>query len=109
TMDQTVAQGVGARRSFVEGMLNNVLNPKVAVFYLAFLPQFINPNDPVLAKSLLLAAIHFVVGLVWLSAVTFLLGKMRTVLTRPSVKLTLETVTGIVLVSFGLRLAAQRN
>lgn len=109
TQNQTVAKRVGARRSFIEGMLNNVLNPKVAVFYLAFLPQFINPNDHVLAKSLLLAAIHFLMGLAWLSAVTFLLGKMRALLIRPSVKLMLETATGVVLIGFGLRLATHRN
>lgn len=98
-----------ARRAFIEGMLNNILNPKVAVFYLAFLPQFIGPHDPVLSKSVLLAAIHFAMGIVWLSLVTFLLGRMRALLTRPRVKQGLEAFTGLVLIGFGLRLAAERR
>ncbi len=100
---------VGARRAFVEGLLNNVLNPKVAVFYLAFLPQFIGPGDPVLAKSILLAAIHFVQGIVWLSFVTLFVARLRRALTQPRVQRSLESVTGLVLLGFGVRLAMDRR
>lgn len=96
-------------RAFLEGLLTNVLNPKVAVFYLAFLPQFITPDDPVLLKSILLAGIHFVLGILWLSLVTLLLGQLRTVLTRPHIQRRLEAVTGAVLIAFGVRLALERR
>jgi RhtB (resistance to homoserine/threonine) family protein len=108
-IDAGPAHRPGARKAFIEGMLNNVLNPKVAVFYLAFLPQFINPGDPVLAKSVLLAGIHFTMGIVWLSLVTFLLGRMQVFLSRPRVKRWLEAATGFVLIGFGLRLAAEKR
>jgi threonine/homoserine/homoserine lactone efflux protein len=98
-----------ARRAFAEGLLNNLLNPKVAVFYLAFLPQFINPGDPVLAKSILLAGIHFLQGVIWLSAVALFVGRLRAVLGHPRVRASLEAVTGLVLVGFGVRLALERR
>jgi len=97
------------RRAFVEGLLNNVLNPKVAVFYLAFLPQFINPSDPVLAKSMLLASIHFVQGILWLSLIAVSMERLRRLLTHPRVQRAFEAVTGLVLVAFGVRLAFERR
>ncbi len=104
-----VTQRVGPWRSFREGWFSNVLNPKVAVFYLAFLPQFINPGDPVLAKSLLLAAIHFTLGILWLGLVSLFLGRLRAWITRPSVKRVMETVTGAVLIAFGIRLVMEQR
>jgi RhtB (resistance to homoserine/threonine) family protein len=98
-----------AGRAFLEGLLNNVLNPKVAVFYLAFLPQFINPDDPVLAKSILLAGIHFAQGIVWLSCLILFIGWLRGVLAQPRVRRGLEAVTGAVLIGFGVRLALERR
>ncbi len=81
----------------------------MAVFYLAFLPQFIGRTDPVLAKSILLAAIHFVEGLIWLSLVTVFVARLRGLLARPRVRRGLETFTGLVLIAFGVRLAATRG
>jgi len=94
---------------FVIGLLTNLLNPKVAIFYLAFLPQFIRPGDPVLAKSLLLALLHAAMGVVWLSLVALFLSRLRAWLVRPRVKRMLETFTGAVLILFGVRLALARR
>ena len=91
--------------SFVEGLLTNVLNPKVAVFYLAFLPQFINVGDPVFAKSLLLAGIHATMGLVWLIALAAVLDRARSIVARPHIRRRLEAVSGTVLIGLGVRLA----
>jgi RhtB (resistance to homoserine/threonine) family protein len=97
------------RRSFLEGFLNNVLNPKVAVFYLAFLPQFMHPDDWVFGKSMFLAAIHFVEGLVWMSTLTLFIARVRTWITRPRVRRTIEATAGVVLIGFGARLALERT
>lgn len=97
------------RRAFIEGLLSNVLNPKVAVFYLAFLPQFIMPGDPVLLTSMLLASIHFVLGLLWFSLVTLLLARLRAILARQHIHRRLEAMTGAILIVFGVRLALERR
>ena len=100
---------VGPGRCVRDGFLCNVLNPKVAVFYLAFLPQFIAPGDPVLRKSLLLAAIHGLEGMAWLTGIAYLANWARHHLLRPVVRRRLETACGAVLVALGLRLALARD
>jgi RhtB (resistance to homoserine/threonine) family protein len=98
-----------ARRAFVQGFLSNLLNPKVALFYLTLLPQFVRPGDPVLARSLLLAAVHVVIGLVWLVIYTYFLGRLGAALQRPRVRRAMEGVTGTALIGLGARLAWDRR
>lgn len=97
------------RRAYLEGLLTNLLNPKVAVFYLAFLPQFISPGDPVLLKSLLLAGIHFVLAMLWFSFIIFMIGKIKLLLTSPLIQQKMEAITGVILIAFGVRLAFERT
>jgi RhtB (resistance to homoserine/threonine) family protein len=99
-------QGVGP---FLQGFLTNVLNPKVAIFYLTFLPQFIAPGEPVLRRSFLLAGIHIVMGFAWLTAYAWFVDRLGAILTRPRVKAWLERVTGGVLIALGARLAWERR
>jgi threonine/homoserine/homoserine lactone efflux protein len=94
--------------AFARGALTNLLNPKVGVFYVSFLPQFI-PNDvPVAAYTLLLGAIHALLGVLWfvclIAATRPLLGLLR----RPAVVKTLDRITGGIFVAFGARLAVSR-
>jgi threonine/homoserine/homoserine lactone efflux protein len=99
------AAATASVRPFREGLLTNVLNPKVAVFYLAFLPQFIARGDPVLAKSLLLASMHIAMGLVWLSVVAAAVDQAQRLVTSGSVRRWLNGACGAVLVGLGVRLA----
>jgi threonine/homoserine/homoserine lactone efflux protein len=93
------------RTSFAQGFLNNVLNPKPALFYLAFLPQFFEPGDPVVALTGILVAIHIAISIVWLVLWGWLVSRASGALARPKWRATLERVTGCVLVALGLRLA----
>lgn len=100
----------GRRRScYLQGLLTNILNPKVAAFYLAFLPQFIQPDDNVAVKSALLVAIHYGMSLVWLSVVALSVGRMSGFLSRSRVRRWLDGVVGGVMMAFGLRLALARD
>jgi RhtB (resistance to homoserine/threonine) family protein len=95
--------------AFRQGLTTNLLNPKIAVFYTTFLPQFMNPGDPVLAKSVLLAGIHSLMGLAWLTAYAYAVTRAGDVLRRPSVRRWLDRVTGSVLVALGVRLGLERR
>jgi len=86
-----------------------VLNPKTAVFYLAFLPQFIGPADHVLSKSLLLAGIHYVEGVLWLVSVSLAVDTARLFLLRSDVRRWLDGICGAVFLGFGVRLALAKK
>jgi threonine/homoserine/homoserine lactone efflux protein len=92
------------RTSFVQGFLNNVLNPKPALFYLAFVPQFLEPGDPLLVLTGILVAIHIAISIVWLVVWGWLVGRAGDVL-APRWRAALERLTGGVLVALGVRLA----
>lgn len=94
--------------AFSQGLLTNLLNPKVALFYLTFLPGFIRPEDDVLARSLLLASTHFAWGVLWLGTLVLVMGRFRAALARPAVRAFLTRLTGGVLIAFGVRVALAR-
>jgi RhtB (resistance to homoserine/threonine) family protein len=94
-----------APTAFRTGLATNLLNPKVGVFYLSVMPQFLSAAGNALAGSLGLGAIHVVEGLVWLSLVVLAVNRARGWLTRPTVKRRLEQLTGVAFLGFGLRLA----
>ncbi|MGK2907949.1 MAG: LysE family translocator [Desulfuromonadales bacterium] len=95
------------RRSLREGFLSNVLNPKTAVFYMAFLPQFINPAQSALLQSLFLAGLHFVIAMIWQCLLALMVKQLKTWLQRPRVSQLFDGVTGTVMIALGLRVAAE--
>jgi RhtB (resistance to homoserine/threonine) family protein len=103
------AQPVRAGASYLQGLLSNVLNPKVAVFYLTFLPQFIDPTGNVLAQSLAFAVAHAIMGIAWLAAYAYVLARLNHLFARSGVRRWLERITGAVLVGLGVRLAFERR
>lgn len=99
------AQTLTPLAAYGQGLLTNILNPKVALFYLTFLPQFMRPGDSVLPRSLLLAGIHFTWGLLWAALIVAMMGRFRALLAQPKVKQRLSRITGAVLLAFGLKVA----
>ncbi len=94
--------------SFKEGFLSNILNPKTAVFYLALLPQFINPQYSAFIQSLLMASIHFIIAMVWQSGIALLVDKARKLISSAKVTDRIERVTGGVLILLGINLLASK-
>jgi len=103
------ASSFQARRSFVEGVLSNVLNPKTIVFYMAFLPQFIDPAGSALQQSLLLAAVHFVIAMLYQSLLAALVERAGRWLGTPAVRRCFDGLTGSIMLLFGLKLALERQ
>jgi threonine/homoserine/homoserine lactone efflux protein len=95
------------RRGWREGFLSNITNPKVLVFYLAVLPQFIGPGTS-WAALLALAVTHAVLSLAYLLVVVAGLHRVRRVLNRRPVRRALDALTGTVLLGFGARLATEK-
>ncbi|NBN78769.1 LysE family transporter [Microvirga tunisiensis] len=109
--DGTMGAGAANRataplRWFWRGLVTNLLNPKVGVFYVSFLPQFLPQGVDVAAFSTLLAAMHAGMGLVWFALLIAATRPLARLLARPAVTRSLDGLTGAVLVAFGVRLLA---
>ncbi|MEP6762944.1 MAG: LysE family translocator [Gemmatimonadaceae bacterium] len=91
---------------FIRGMLTNVLNPKVGLFYVSFLPQFVpsHVNSP-RALMLLFASIHSAEAILWFGVLIIATERLAHTLRRPSVVKFLDRAMGTLFVAFGARLA----
>ena len=98
-----------ATRWFGRGLLSNLLNPKVGLFYVTFLPQFVPAGVNVAAFSMLLAAIHAAEGILWFLVLTQAAGLFSNWFRRPRVAKALDQTTGTVLVGFGVGLMLDRS
>lgn len=97
------------RTAYVQGLVSTVLNPKPALLFLTYLPQFINESRAVLPQIAFLAGVHILVGLVWMTLYAHLVQRAHRTLTRHDVRRWLERATGVVLIALGLRVALERQ
>jgi RhtB (resistance to homoserine/threonine) family protein len=103
------ADAARAGSPFRQGLLCNLLNPKAGVFFTALLPQFVSPQDPALAVSLLLTAIAAAASLLWLTVYATIIPRAGDVLRRTPVRRAIDRVTGTVLIGLGVRLALSKR
>ncbi|MCC5575792.1 LysE family translocator [Microtetraspora sp. AC03309] len=95
----------GPAGAWARGLVTNLLNPKIGVFYVAMLPQFIPADAPHLLTGLLLALVHNVEGMAWFTLLIFGTHLARTWLMGARVHRIIDRITGTALVGFGVRLA----
>lgn len=94
--------------AFRIGLVTILANPKAAVFAASFLPQFVPRHGPVLATMALLSFVWVIVDALWYVVLAWAVNRVRGLLSRPAVRRGMERAAGVVLIGFGLRLAAER-
>lgn len=94
-------------KGWLTGTGTNLLNPKVGVFYIATIPQFIPAGTPPLLMGVLLAGVHCLLAMVWFSLLIFGTGYFARWLKGARSVRIIDSITGTVLVGFGLKLALQ--
>jgi RhtB (resistance to homoserine/threonine) family protein len=92
-----------------QGLLSDLSNPKIAIFFTSFLPQFVHGDGPAFPALLGLGLVFAAITLVWLAAYGIAVGHASAVMRRPRVRRTLDRVTGVVLIAFGVRLAFEER
>ena len=98
-------------RSFLQGFTTNLLNPKVGVFYVAMLPQFLPAGVPALPMGVLLALVHDLEAMIWFGLIIGGVDLTRRWWTGDSraairARRALDAITGTVLIGLGIRLAS---
>lgn len=105
--DSPASPSASDRRALRQGLLSNLGNPKMVVFFSSLLPQFTPVDGPTFAPMLGLGLAFCSMTLIWLTAYAGLVAKAGAILRRARVRRTVDAVTGAILVVFGTRLAAE--
>jgi threonine/homoserine/homoserine lactone efflux protein len=91
-----------------QGLISAGTNPKLGVFFVTFVPQFVEPHQPLLPQLLLLGSVFALIGWVWLIVYGLLVARVRDIITAPRVRQWMDRATGTVLIGLGVRLAFDR-
>jgi threonine/homoserine/homoserine lactone efflux protein len=100
---------LGPGKAFVQGLMSDLGNPKMAVFFASLLPQFATPGQGLFAELMTLGLVFSLMTFLWLAAYAFVIAKAGEVLRRPSIRRWIEGVTGTLLIALGLRIAVERS
>jgi threonine/homoserine/homoserine lactone efflux protein len=103
------ARAVSTGAAFRQGVVSNLLNPKIAVFFTSLLPQFVDAGHANVRELLLLGALFNAMGVVWLLIYAAVAARGRDLLRRPRAKRALDRLSGIALIALGARLALERR
>jgi threonine/homoserine/homoserine lactone efflux protein len=95
--------------AFRQGLLSNLLNPKIALIFLTLIPQFVSPGEAAFSTTATLAVIFLGIAVVWWRVFSLAVSGLGRVLSRPRVRTAIERVTGTVLVALGVRVALDQH
>lgn len=95
--------------AFRSGLFCNLLNPKVVLFVLTFCPQFMDAALPAGPQLALMGVTWAFLGLAWLAVLVVMMDRIRPIFGRPAFQRWLNRTMGVILILFGLRLAAARS
>ena len=94
---------------FKQGFFSNILNPKVAVFFLTFLPQFVNPESPTLIPFLIMGITYTALTALWFLFYVYLINQISAFMKKPTAQKSIEGITGAILIGFGIKLALEKS
>nr|WP_263326908.1 LysE family translocator [Neobacillus sp. Marseille-Q6967] len=94
---------------FKQGFLTNLLNPKVAVFFLTFLPQFVDSGSNTFLPFLLMGITYTVLTAVWFLLYVYLINQISAFMKKPKTQNIIEGITGTILIGFGIKLALEKT
>ncbi|MBO1511371.1 LysE family translocator [Metabacillus bambusae] len=94
---------------FKQGFLTNILNPKVAVFFLTFLPQFVDSGINTFLPFLIMGITYTVLTAVWFLLYVYLINQISAFMKKPKTQNIIEGITGTILIGFGIKLALEKT
>lgn len=95
--------------AFRQGLISDLGNPKIAVFFASLLPQFVPAGGATFFALLSLGVVFAVITLVWLTLYAVVIARAGDFLRRPAIRRTIEGVTGTLLIALGIRIAAEQR
>ncbi|WP_170287682.1 LysE family translocator [Aquibacillus halophilus] len=109
-LDEKEINKTGSKKvnCFRQGFLTNLLNPKIAVFFLTFLPQFVDASGHVIGQFLFLGITYTVLAAIWYFLYVLLINQIYVFMKKTSTQRAIEGITGVVLIGFGIRLAFEK-
>lgn len=97
------------KSGFLQGFFTNLLNPKIAVFFLTFLPQFLAPGHNTFIPFFIMGGTYLLLTAVWFIFYILLIDHVSSFMKKPSTERFVQAITGIVLIGFGLKLAIEKE
>lgn len=103
TKSQVVSQSC-----FKQGFFTNILNPKVAVFFLTFMPQFVDAGSNTILPFMLMGITYTVLTALWFLLYVYLINQVSAFMKKPKTQSIIEGITGTILIGFGIKLALEK-